>query len=1145
MADELTTAQYEPDDKLHEVIALIEQERDSGRTPNPQDWRTRYPELASRLADYFADQEFVQRLAGPLRPEAGPEALVSGGEPETFPDVPGYEILEVIGWGGMGVVYKARQLSANRPVALKVIRPDRLEGLSLEDRRKAVERFITEAQAAAKLVHENIVHVHEVGEVRGRPFYSMRYVEGTSLHELIQQCPLEGRRAAAYVEKVARAVHEAHRHGILHRDLKPHNILVETAGDRPLVADFGLAKLLQGGQGITASGDVMGTPSYMSPEQSRGSTELTVATDVYGLGATLYALLTGRPPFQADDPVQTLRKVLEEEPIAPRSLYKGVDRDLETICLKCLEKEPSKRYGSSEALAGELKNWRKGEPISARPVGAWERMLKWSKRRPAAAGLVIVSTLAPILIVTGLVVGILAIADALGKVKNAKGEVDSSLSSEKYTSYLNRIALADREWWACNVEHADELLDACPPEFHHWEWHYLKQRCHQEYLTISQGLCSLPCCAFTPDSKSIISSTNTDYTPTLGFQSPVVKLRDLTTHQEIKFNVKTSQRSVSMEAFNPQNRNWVPLVSVPLVAVNPNGKCIALGGPHIQMVGRYTEGGLKVLDLKSGQEVIRLENNSEGVNSIAFSPDGNLLAATCRKLGKLGKSDGCLRVWDLISGKQILAFTSPTKEFYGVAFSPDGKKIGAACEDGTVKLWNANTGGEMLSLKGHNLQVWNVAFSPDSNRLASASEDKTIKVWDLESEKEILLIQGHVQGVFTVAYSHDGKRMISGSSDRTAKVWDAISGKELLTIRGHNGPIRLAMFSHDGQWIATAARTSNKNSSPFVDLGLSEVKLWKADEEASTFEIDPGDWIRSINPDKNLMASARGKVLRMTTGQEALALNGNQIPLTFNQSGTRIASSDFSTKFLNIWDTTDGMKFGSFRQGSPSSVSLNADGTKIASYDAYEVRVFDAPSGQQLTLLYAPSQTLAPWRQFSQFVGTMFSRYGDRLVTFSSSNATVWNASTGKALLTLNDPFPHFITCAAISSDGNLLALGGEDKTLKIWNVNTRREMLHLKGHSCTIHSLTFSPDNQRLASGAGDEGVPGEVKVWELRNGEEVINLLGHSLPVRLVAFNSVGTRLFSVAQAKANHAEIKVWDGTPYPSREVIKPVPPPEPD
>src|SRR5262249_18123347 len=249
------------------------------------------------------------------------------------------------------------------------------------------ERFTTEAQAAAHLEHENIVRVYEVGEVHGRPFYSMQYVVGRSLHDLIQAGPLEGRRAAAYLEKVARAVHEAHRHGILHRDLKPHNILVETNGDRPLVADFGLAKLMQGGREVTGTGDVMGTPPYMSPEQAQGSANVRVVSDVYSLGATLYALLTGRPPFQGDDAIQTLRKVIDEEPLPPRKVRSTIPRDLETICIKCLEKEPRKRYSSSDGLADRLQLFLEGKPIPDRPITQVERFGRWCRRNPMVATL--------------------------------------------------------------------------------------------------------------------------------------------------------------------------------------------------------------------------------------------------------------------------------------------------------------------------------------------------------------------------------------------------------------------------------------------------------------------------------------------------------------------------------------------------------------------------------------------------------------------------------------------------------------------------------------------------------------------------------------------------------------------------------------
>ena len=382
MAEKTTILDYQEEDRLHEAIASFEQARDAGAVPDPRQWLDRYPEVAGRLAAFFADQHELRRRLGDGLAHS---RLGQASPPEMAPQVPDYEIVEEVGRGGMGVVYKARQVSANRIVALKVIRADRLEQPSPEERRKAIERFVTEAQAAARLEHENIVSVYEVGEVGGRPFYSMRFVEGSSLHDLVKPGPLESRGAAAYMAAVARAVHEAHRHGILHRDLKPHNILVEARGDRPLVADFGLAKLLQGGREITRTGDVMGTPPYMSPEQAQGSASLTVASDVYSLGATLYALLTGRPPFQGNDPVQTLRRVVEDEPVPPRTVNPDVDRDLETICLKCLDKEPRKRYASAEEVADRLQLFLEGKPIPDRPITRAERLWRWCRRNPLLA----------------------------------------------------------------------------------------------------------------------------------------------------------------------------------------------------------------------------------------------------------------------------------------------------------------------------------------------------------------------------------------------------------------------------------------------------------------------------------------------------------------------------------------------------------------------------------------------------------------------------------------------------------------------------------------------------------------------------------------------------------------------------------------
>ena len=292
-----------------------------------------------------------------------------------------YELLEQIGQGGMGVVFKARQRNLNRTVALKLM----LSGPLASE--AEIKRFRSEANAAATLQHPNVVAIHEVGEQDGRHYFSMEYVEGKSLAEVVRRTPLPAEQAVRYVKTIAEAVQYAHQRGILHRDLKPHNVLID-ANDQPRITDFGLAKQIEVDSDLTVSGAVLGTPSYMPPEQAAGKRrEIGPASDVYSLGAILYDLLTGRPPFRADTPLDTLRQVLDAEPAAPRLLNRKVPRDLETICLKCLAKERHSRYGSAQELADDLGRFQRHEPIHARPPGSAGRVWRWCRRKPAVAGL--------------------------------------------------------------------------------------------------------------------------------------------------------------------------------------------------------------------------------------------------------------------------------------------------------------------------------------------------------------------------------------------------------------------------------------------------------------------------------------------------------------------------------------------------------------------------------------------------------------------------------------------------------------------------------------------------------------------------------------------------------------------------------------
>ncbi|OAI51371.1 hypothetical protein AYO44_00755 [Planctomycetaceae bacterium SCGC AG-212-F19] len=390
------------EEQVNEAIAAFLEAAETGEELDRDRYINDHPDIAADLRAFFDDREQFHRLAEPLGAAVGPrssgvgnkstQAEVVAGE-KTIPAIPSataadepsrqfgaYELLEEIARGGMGVVYKARQQSLGRTVAIKMILSARLASAA------DVQRFRSEAETVAQLDHPGIVPIYEVGEREGQHFFSMKLIEGGSLAQHRARWLDDPPAVAKLVARVARTIHFAHQRGLLHRDLKPANILLDTAGNT-YVTDFGLAKLMQNDAGLTPSGGVVGTPRYMAPEQAVGKTTPTVAIDVYGLGTILYELLTGRPPFTGDSPLDTMIKVLEQEPEHPRVINARVPRDLEAICLKCLEKDPARRYGSAEALADDLERFVAGEAILARPTGPIDRAWRWCRRKPVVAGL--------------------------------------------------------------------------------------------------------------------------------------------------------------------------------------------------------------------------------------------------------------------------------------------------------------------------------------------------------------------------------------------------------------------------------------------------------------------------------------------------------------------------------------------------------------------------------------------------------------------------------------------------------------------------------------------------------------------------------------------------------------------------------------
>jgi hypothetical protein len=387
-----------------QVFGLLEEMLDSGKTP--EEVCRNCPELLPDVRQRWQEFQLIDAQIRTFLPGLGTHTDAGATAPPAtgLPQIPGYEVEAVLGRGGMGVVYKARHLALKRTVALKMLAAGRSH---TGDR----ARFRAEAEAVARLQHPNIVQIHEVSEADGRPFFALEYVPGGSLAERLAGQLLPPRDTARLVAALAEAMHLAHSRNLVHRDLKPANVLL--AGEitapvgqcQPKVTDFGLARQLDADSGQTFDGTVMGTPSYMAPEQAEGRTRSAgPAADVYALGAILYECLTGRPPFKGATLLETLEQVRSREPAAPSSLNKQTPRDLETICVKCLRKEPERRYSSAQELADDLERFVRGEPVAARPVGRLERVAKWMRRNPTVAGLSAVAALA---LVAGTVVSLL------------------------------------------------------------------------------------------------------------------------------------------------------------------------------------------------------------------------------------------------------------------------------------------------------------------------------------------------------------------------------------------------------------------------------------------------------------------------------------------------------------------------------------------------------------------------------------------------------------------------------------------------------------------------------------------------------------------------------------------------------------------
>jgi eukaryotic-like serine/threonine-protein kinase len=855
--------------RLNEVLAAYLEAVESGKQPDQQEWLARHPDLASELIEFFANQERMADVAAPLKAGAAAEIPLTKEDP-TLPlessatngPPPGtkvryfgdYELLEEIARGGMGVVYKARQVSLNRIVALKMILAGQLASEA------DLQRFHAEAEAAANLDHPNIVPLYEVGEHGGQHYFSMKLVEGLSLAQDLEDRARQKvtrasqREAGRTLAKVARAVHHAHQRGILHRDLKPGNILLD-ANREPYVTDFGLAKRADAVQAQTRTGAVMGTPAYMAPEQARGEKGLSVAADVYSLGAVLYELLTGRPPFRAETPLDTVLQVLEKEPERPRARDAGIDRDLETVCLKCLEKDPARRYGSAEALAEDLERWLAGVPITARPVSRLGRTWRWARRNPLVVGFTAVVVLVAC-------AGYWSTAAALARVNRSL-----------YAAHMN---LAQRALEAGEHARVSELIAAHTPswwqtDLRGWEWHYLKARSRILATVGHAGV--IQAVAWSPDGR-FLASTNTTF----------VMVYDLAKGDKIVEAYVSPQQSVTWLDWSPDSKQlawpgeehaieiWDLQTRQTIRTLKGHGDQVlaALWSPDgKRLASASLDGTVRIWDVTTGQETAPPLQHPGAVHWLAWSRDGRQIAsstamhawalssqqpradagradetkfwdaATGREVRTLrgwatlgwspdgkrvvatGADDPRLMLVDVASGKAVgepgetdeMRWVQSQKYFasrHWVQWSPDGKWFAMGKSPLQVKVRDASTGRLALTLKGRS--PGSIAWAPDSRRLATGND--VITIWDATPSRDLMLnLKGHTAQIWDAAWSPDGRFIASGDSDQTIRIWDVDTGRAVRTISGPSGAaglsrsdMRLAVcstaWSPDGSYLA-------------------------------------------------------------------------------------------------------------------------------------------------------------------------------------------------------------------------------------------------------------------------------------------------------------------------------------------------------
>ncbi len=1083
--------------QLNAIIHRYYLATEQGRSISCDGFVSEYPDFEIELREFFENLNLVEAPvpepkeihSGDGYSRTGASRVTKPARGSVFRYFGEYELLEELGAGGMGIVFKARQKKLGRLVALKMIRSGELASST------DIQRFRTEARAAAKLTHPGIVPVHEVGIHNGQHFYTMDYVEGGSLSTLHRDEPVASKHAAALVRQLAEAIHYAHQQGIIHRDLKPTNVLLTLDG-KPRITDFGLAKQLSGDvdtqrETLTETGQILGTAGYMAPEQAAGRTKLVgTSADIYAIGAVLYALITGRAPFVGESVAHTLLQVIHNDPVSPRVLNPSVPRDLETVCLKCLEKEPHKRFGTAQLLADELDRFGRGIPVVARPITSSERVWRWCRRNPVVASMLVAIAVS---LMSGMILSAhfarqsqanarknLLLAEQERGARNIadshKDEAVKNLQNADRNLYLAHMNMAANAWAEGRVSSVVDLLNAHlpragEPDLRRFEWYYWQRKCHEDIFTLTGHAKSVNTVAYSRNGAWLISGSDDGLVKLWdAFSGQLV--RDLTGHSD----------------------------SVRCVSFSPDGNLIASSSADNRII---------LWEAATGRIVHILNGHSQSVEHVAFSPDGSLIASSglddqvilwnaisgksagkfwslldCRSVEfdphgqRIVAADGAsITVQDLQGNRQPLRLQSHSGSILDVAFSPHGTFVASGGRDQQVIIWDPNVGVRKHTLKGHSDTITSLAFNPNGSRLATSSLDQTARIWSPSGSVEIMKLRGHLDAINDVAFSPDGSRIATASKDRTVKVWN--TSEQVPRAMGIVSSIKSIAINKNGE----SAVTSSMDGS---------IKLWN---------IERGTYVRVAN----------------------LHSNGVQ-GVTYSPDGSLIATASLDGTICFVDSQTRKRRATIVADSGPlETVGFNADGSLLVSAGRNGiVTLWDTTTRTAVTSLP---------EQHTTVLDAAFSPDGSLIACgCGDSTIRVWDVGKEEAL-TLQGHQGEVASLSFCTTDSRL-ASASLDGTVKIWNLKSGQELLSWDVHSSGVYAVAWSPNVSRIATASHD----GKVRLWDVDTGEEVLTLARESRGIYDLQFSPSGSQLISPSIDDT----LSIWDGMELHSVAVEVPTP-----